>query len=71
MTLTRSHRFLHAALQLTQILKCRTPDDVYSNLYHFPKDLDSIYDRAWERTSGRELAQLSVRTTSAYVGDAC
>jgi len=54
MILTRSHRFLHAALHLDQILQCRTPDDVYSHLYHFPEDLDSIYDRAWERTSGKE-----------------
>ena len=54
MALTRSHRFLHAALHLDQILQCRTPDDVYSNLYHFPEDLDSIYDIAWKRTSGKE-----------------
>jgi Cdc6-like AAA superfamily ATPase len=54
MALTRIHRFLHAALHLDQVLQCRTPDDVYSQLYHFPEDLGSIYDRAWERTSGKE-----------------
>jgi hypothetical protein len=54
MVLTLPRRFLHAALYLDQILQCRTPDDVYSQLYHFPADLDSTYDRAWERTSGKE-----------------
>jgi hypothetical protein len=52
--LTYCHRFLHAALHLDQIVQCKTPDDVYSNLDHFPEDLDSFYDRAWEKTSGKD-----------------
>ena len=54
MVLTCCHRFLHAALHLDQIVQCKTADDVYSNLDHFPEDLDSFYDRAWERTSGKD-----------------
>lgn len=61
MVLTCCRRFLHAALHLDQIVQCKTPDDVYSNLDHFPEDLDSFYDRAWEKTSGKDSLPSSQR----------